>query len=120
MDCVGLPKQSPQKKNDKFGIGTPHHGETVELLGKYKTESNGICPTNLLNKIRGGPMDPLKGPGTLVGPNPHMSITFPGFCNCGKGGGRSCGNCGKGMIAHGYSKAGALATHIHSESAKKN
>ena len=120
LDAYGLrwlAQNNPPKRTTNW-IGTPHHGETIELLGKYKTESNRFVQLTLLNEIYGGQWI-LKGPGTLVGPNPTYVNNFANGILATAGTGDVLAGIAGGMIAHGYSKAGALATHIHSESARK-
>jgi len=120
LDAYGLrwlaQNNLPRRPNN--WIGTPHHGEAIELLGKYKTERNRFIQLTLLNKIYGGQWI-LKGPGTLVGPNPTYVNNFANGILATAGTGDVLAGITGGMIAHGYSKAGALATYIHSESAKK-
>ena len=109
--------EQPAQRTNNW-IGTPHYGETIELLGKYKTENNRFIQLSLLNKIYGGQWI-LKGPGTLVGPNPTYVNNFANGILATAGTGDVLAGIAGGMIAHGYSKAGALATYIHSESARK-
>jgi len=120
LDAYGLRwlAQNNLPKRTNNWIGTPHHGETIELLGKYKSETNRFIQLTLLNKIYGGQWI-LKGPGTLVGPNPTYVNNFANGILATAGTGDVLAGITGGMIAHGYSKAGALATYIHSESARK-
>ena len=54
-----------------------------------------------------------------MGPNPTYVNNFANGILATAGTGDVLAGIAGGMIAHGYSKAGALATYIHSESARK-
>ena len=112
-----LAKHKPKKRNG-YWIGTPHSEEARVLLGTNELTKDRFTEINLLHERYGGKWI-LKGPGTLVGPNPTFINNFSNSILATGGTGDILAGIAGAFLAQNCIMPAELATFIHTSAAKK-
>ncbi len=119
LDADGLKwlsRRGLKERRKSFWFGTPHHGEATALLGEKLVDRFEIL--SKLYKKYGGKWV-LKGPGTLIGPDPIFINPFANSILSTAGSGDVLAGIIAGLISQKVTNPELLGVYIHSEAARK-